>query len=172
MADSTLRILPYATMQMYSTYTAELDAYAANSYTSTSANAPQFIVIDTLNLSIDSKNAFIDSPRTWAAIRANYSIREKTADGRWILLERRSFPRPISLTRKITVPSATLFEKLVALLFRGRLRFVEIETLSGTEQTFRVNPLVLKDPIDRDLPLDVKDLAGYFSQPSSVPIEQ
>ncbi len=172
MVDSTLRILPYATMQMYSTYTAELDAYAANSYTSTSANAPQFIVIDTLNLSIDSKNAFIDCPRTWAAIRANYSLREKTADGRWILLERRSSPRSISLTRKIKVPSATLFEKLVALLFRGRLRFVEIETLSGTEQTFRVNPLVLEDPIDRDLPLDVKDLAGYFSQPSSVPTEQ
>jgi hypothetical protein len=65
-----------------------------------------------------------------------------------------------------------LFEKLVVFLFRGRLRFVEIETLSGTKHTFRVNPLVLQDPVDRDLPLDVKDLAGYFSQPSSVPTEQ
>ena len=161
MADPTLKIVPYATMQMYSTYTRNLDVIAANSYGLT--NAPRHIVIDAANLAIDSKNAFIDCPRTWAAIRTNYSLRDKTEDGRWILLARRASALPISCTRKIDAPLASPFEKLLALLFRGRIHFAEVVVADGTKRTFRVNPLVLGDPVDGDLPLDAKDLAAYFS---------
>ena len=161
MADPTLKIVPYATMQMYSTYTRNLDVIAANSYGLT--NAPDHIVIDTANLAIDSKNAFVDCPRTWAAIRMNYSLRDKTEDGRWILLSRRTSSFPISRTRRIVVPTALPFEKLWALLFRDKFHFAEITMADGTKQTFRVNPLVLGDPVDDDLPLDAKDMAVYFS---------
>ena len=162
MADSTLKIMPYATMQMYSTYTANLDKMAAASYSK--ANAPVFILIDTENLSIDSKNAFIDCPRTWAAIKANYSLCEKTKDGRWFLLKRRLSPITISYARKVDVADATLFEKLVSLFFRGRMQFAELEMADGTKQSIRVNPLVLDEPVDRELPLALKDLAGYFPE--------
>ena len=162
MADSTLKIMPYATVQMYSTYTANLDKMTAASYSK--ANAPVFILIDTENLAIDSKNAFVDCPRTWAAIKANYSLYEKTEDGRWLLLKRRLSPITISCARKIDVAEATPFQKLVSLFFRGEMQFAELEMADGTKQSIRVNPLVLDEPVDRELPLVLKDLAGYFQE--------
>lgn len=149
-------------MQMYSTYTANLDTMTAASYSK--ANAPVFILIDTENLAIDSKNAFVDCPRTWAAIKANYSLYEKTEDGRWLLLKRRLSPITISCTRKIDVAEATPFQKLVSLFFRGEMQFAELEMADGTKQSIRVNPLVLDEPVDRELPLVLKDLAGYFQE--------
>ena len=161
MIDPTLKIVPYATMQMYSTYTEKLDAIAANSYSLT--NAPTYIVIDTANLSIDSKNAFIDCPRTWAAIRSNYSLRDKTPDGRWLLLSRRDFPLPILRAKRIEVSAVTPFENLLSVFFRGRIRFVELETVDGRRHIFRANPLVLGEPVEADLPLEVNELVTYFS---------
>lgn len=161
MIDPTLKIVPYATMQMYSTYTGKLDAIAANSYSLT--NAPTYIVIDTANLSIDSKNAFIDCPRTWAAIRSNYSLRDKTPDGRWLLLSRRDFPLPILRAKRIEVSAVTPFENLLSVFFRGRIRFVELETVDGRRHIFRANPLVLGEPVEADLPLEVNELVTYFS---------
>ena len=161
MADPMLRIIPYATMQMYSTYTERLDAIAANSYSIT--NAPQYIVIDTTNLAIDSKNPFIDCPRTWAAIRSNYSLHDKTTDGRWLLLSRRAYPLPIQRTKRIEVPAVTPFENLRSVFFRGRIRFVEFEMAGGRKQIFRANPLVLGEFVEADLPLEVNELDAYFS---------
>ena len=161
MADPTLKIVPYATMQMYSTYTERLDAIAANSYSTT--NAPAYIVIDTANLSIDSKNAFIDCPRTWAAMRSNYSLRDKTPDGRWLLLSRRAFPLPIQRVKRIEVSANTPFENLLSFFFRGRIRFAELESLDDRKHICRANPLVLAELVEADLPLEVKDLDVYFS---------
>ena len=161
MIDPTLKLVPYTTMQMYSTYTEKLDAIAANSYSLT--NAPTYIVIDTANLSIDSKNAFIDCPRTWAAIRSNYSLRDKTPDGRWLLLSRRDFPLPILRAKRIEVSAVTPFENLLSVFFRGRIRFVELETVDGRRHIFRANPLVLGEPVEADLPLEVNELVTYFS---------
>ena len=164
MADSTLRLVPYATIQMYSTYTSWLDAFAANSYSAT--NAPEFIVVDLSYLAIDDKNAFLDCPRTWAAIRANYSLVDTAESGRWLLLKRRPAPRRIVCDRRLSVPDDTLMEKMIAFFFRGRLHFFEVETTSGGRKLFRVNPAVLKEPVDRDLPLSPSELAGYLSDSS------
>ena len=161
MVDPTLKIVPYATMQMYSTYTEKLDAITANSYSLT--NAPTYIVIDTANLAIDSKNPFIDCPRTWAAIRSNYSLHDKTTDGRWLLLSRRAYPLPIQRTKRIEVPAVTPFENLRSVFFRGRIRFVEFEMAGGRKQIFRANPLVLGEFVEADLPLEVNELDAYFS---------
>ena len=160
MADPSLRIVPYATMQMYSTYTAQLDKLAARSYSS--AEAPEFIVIDTDNLSIDGKNAFFDCPRTWNAIHENYSLLDTSDEGRWLLLKRRTSPIPTVCDRQIDVPDETLAEKLIAILFRGKLHYADIETPKGTMKHVRVNPSVLKDPIDRDLPFAANELADYM----------
>ena len=164
MADSTLRLVPYATMQMYSTYTSWLDAFAANSYSAT--NAPEFIVVDLSYLAIDGKNAVLDCPRTWAAIRAGYSLVDTAEGGRWLLLKRRAAPRRIVCDKRIAVPDDTAMEKLMAFFFRGRMHFSEIETASGDRKLFRVNPAVLKEPVDRDLPLLPSELAGYLSDSS------
>ncbi|MBR3221713.1 MAG: hypothetical protein IKF72_05710 [Kiritimatiellae bacterium] len=160
MADPSLRIVPYATMQMYSTYTAQLDKLAARSYSS--AEAPEFIVIDTDNLSIDGKNAFLDCPRTWNAIHENYSLLDTSDEGRWILLKRRAAPIPTVCDRRINIPDETLAEKLIAILFRGKLHYADIETPKGTMKHVRINPSVLKDPIDRDLPFAANELAEYM----------
>ena len=160
MADPSLRIVPYATMQMYSTYTEQLDKLAARSYGS--AEAPEFIVIDTDNLSIDGKNAFLDCPRTWNALHENYSLLDTSDKGRWLLLKRRASPIPTVCDRRIDVPGETLAEKLIAILFRGKLHYADIETPKGTMKHVRVNPSVLKDPIDRDLPFAASELADYM----------
>ena len=162
MADPTLRVLPYATMQMYSTYTAWLDGFAARSYSV--AGAPEFIVVSLPDLAFDGKNAFLDSPRTWAAIRANYSLCDSAENGQRILLRRRTSPRPVLCDRRIAVPAVTLGERLVALFFRGGMHYAEIEVVSGELQRFRVNPSVLKDPVDHDLPLMVDGLAAYLTE--------
>ena len=162
MADPTLRIAPYATMQMYSTYTAWLDSFAARSYSA--AGAPEFIAVSLPDLAFDGKNAFLDSPRTWAAIRANYSLCDSAENGQRILLRRRASSRPVVCDRRIAVPDATLGERLVALFFRGRMHYAEIEVASGALQRFRVNPSVLKEPVDHDLPLAVDGLATYLSE--------
>lgn len=163
MADDTLKLAPYATMQMYSTYTAWLDRFAAGSYGS--AGAPEFIVVSLPDLAFDGKNAFLDSPRTWAAIRANYRLCEVegNGDGRWLVLRRRSTPRQVVFDRRIVVPSATLVERLCAMLFRGKMHYAEIEVSPGVLQRFRVNPSVLKDPVEHDLPLVTDGLASYLS---------
>ena len=160
MADPTLHLIPYATMQMYSTYTAYLDEFAASSYSIKSA--PDFIFIHTTYLAIDDKNAFLDCPRTWAAIRSNYSLQHMSEDRRWLLLKRRCSPRPIVYNRQIDVPIETTMDKIVAFFFRGKLHYADIKTSSGTIERFRVNPSVLKEPVDRDLPLDAAEIAEYF----------
>ena len=162
MADPSLRIVPYATMQMYSTYTAGLDKMAARSYSS--AEAPEFIVIDTDNLSIDDKNTFLDCPHTWNAIHANYSLLDTSDEGRWLLLKRRASPIPTVCDRRIDVPDETFAEKLIAILFRGKIHYIDIETPKGTMKHVRVNPSVLKDPVDRNLSLTVDELAAYLSE--------
>jgi len=162
MVDKTLNLAPYATMQLYSTYTEILDKMAARSYSM--PDAPAFVLVDTANLSLDSKNPFLDSPRTWAALRRYYAIDFTAENDRWILLKRRKVPIGVSLTKTINVSESSLIEKVVSLLFRGRFYYAEVESINGEMQRFRVNPLVLKDPVDRDLPLDTKELVGYFKK--------
>ena len=160
MVDPTLHLLPYATMQMYSTYTAYLDEMAASSYRMESA--PDFIVIHTAYLAIDGKNAFLDCPRTWASIRAHYKLCD--SDGDYVLLSRRREPIQIICDRRIVLAEESLFERMRSTFFRAKLHFAQIETSDGKILTCRVNPDVLKEPIDRDLPLDAAGIAEYFRQ--------
>ena len=125
--------------------------------------ASGFIVVSLPDLAFDGKNAFLDCPRTWAAIRANYSLCDSVEDGQRILLRRRTSPRPVICDRQISVPDVTLAERFVALFFRGGMHYTEIEVAPGALQRFRVNPLVLKEPVDRDLPLTIDGLATYLS---------
>ena len=161
MGDTTINLIPYATMQLYSTYTAKLDEMAAHSYFK--SNTPTFVVIDTANIAIDGKNPFLDSPRTWAALRANYSLDRMTDNGRWMLLRRRRSPIEINFDKTVTIPEMSVAEKVLVLLFRGKFQFSDVESGDGGCRRFRINPLVLCDPIDRNLPVEIKDLAKYFN---------
>ena len=159
MADPTLCLVPYATMQMYSTYTVYLDELAARSYYSD--RAPEFIVMDEAGFGFDNKVAALDSPRTWAAIRANYSICNASDDGRYLLRRRRS-PIPIVSDFAIDVPEESAWDKVHALFFRGKMYYVDIKTADGTCKRCRINPSVLRNPVERDLPIETKDIRRYF----------
>ena len=123
-------------------------------------SAPDFIVIHTTYLAIDGKNAFLDSPRTWASIRAHYKL--CYSEGDYILLSRRSKPIQITCDRRIVLPEKTLFERLFSTLFWSKWHFAQVLDQNGKYLTCRVNPDVLKEPIDRDLLLDAAEIAEYF----------
>lgn len=158
MADPTLRIVPFATLQMYSAYTVYLDELAANSYEK--ASAPDFIALDLAQPSIDGKNAFLDCPRAWAAIRSRYVLCAE--DGTRLLLRRRPIPRTVICDKRISTPEEPTVERLVGILFRNTIHTTDLVDSNGKVKTYRVNPSVLSDPVDHDLPLEVSAVAAYF----------
>ena len=85
-----------------------------------------------------------------------------TVGRRWLLLKRRTSPILTICDWHIGIPDETFTEKLIAILFRGKIHYIDIETPKGTMKHVRVNPSVLKDPIDRNLPLSANELANYM----------
>jgi hypothetical protein len=90
-AANNLRCQPYPTMQMYITYTQELDRWTANEIR---RHPPEYIIAEVL--AIDGRNMVWDCPETWLALTAGWEVVGLGGSPSRLLLKQRNEPVGIS----------------------------------------------------------------------------
>lgn len=92
-AANGLRCQPYPTMQMYSTYTQELDRWAANEIR---RSAPRYVIAEIS--AIDGRNMVWDCPETWQALTTSWEVAGWDSGRPRLLLKQRSEPVHVNET--------------------------------------------------------------------------
>jgi hypothetical protein len=175
-----LRCIPYPTLQMYATYTPELDRWAAERIRTA---APRFIVLGFV--AIDGRHPVLDAPEVWQVLLDGYEVVEQDPALQSLLLRKRLSPvrrssvalppRSLRIGEWVPVPEGTGWlraELEISLTPSGWLRRalfkltrvgIELRYRSGRTQDFQLVPAVAADGLLIDgLPADLGGVAALF----------
>jgi hypothetical protein len=175
-----LRCIPYPTLQMYATYTPELDRWASERIRTAS---PRFIVLGFL--AIDGRHPVLDAPEVWQVLLDGYEVVEQDPARQNLLLRKRTSPvqrssaalppRSIQIGEWVPVPEGAGWLRAgleLSLNASGWLRRavyklgrvgIELRYRSGRIQSFKLVPAVMADGLLIDgLPTDLSSLAALF----------
>jgi hypothetical protein len=177
---NALRCLPLPTLQLYSTYTPELDRWSAGRIRE---EQPEFILLGVG--SVDERNTLWDSPETWEVMLRGWDVELRDPLRGLLLLKRRAAPRewgtvPLGSRTVDTrewvhlperqgplVVSLLLEErlggKLERLLLRPRPVILEALTEAGHPHVHRLVVSTAREGLLLDaMPANVDQLAGLF----------
>ncbi len=137
-----LQWAPTPTLQLYSAYTAELDAWSARRY---AADGPRWIVNE--YVPVGKRHQMLDAPATWRTLFRYYEPRTTRSDPYAVLLERRALPLEEDLVE--VGRSRLVMETPVEVPFSDHilLGYFDLElNLRGRVQSmlFRVPPVMLR----------------------------
>jgi hypothetical protein len=175
-----LRCIPYPTLQMYATYTPQLDRWASERIR---AAAPQFIVLGLF--AIDGRHPVLDAPEVWQVLLDGYEVVAQEPALQSLLLRKRispvrrssaaSQPGVIHIDEWVPVPegagwlradmglSLNASGKLRRLVYKPGRVGIELRYRSGRVQSFKLVPAVAADGLLIDgLPTDLSSLAALF----------
>jgi hypothetical protein len=177
---NALRCVPVPTLQLYSTYTPELDRWSAGRIREV---RPEFILFGVG--SVDERNMLWDCPETWQVMLRGWDVELRDSSRGLLLLRRRAAPREwgsVPLTSRtvdtrewVQVPerhgplvaSLVLAESLGGtlerLLLRPRPVILEVLTEAGHAHVQRLIVSTARGGLLLDaMPANVDQLAGLF----------
>ena len=139
---NNLRCQAYPTMQMYLTYTRDLDRWTADQIR---RRAPDFVIADVS--AIDRRNMVWDCPETWLALAAGWDVVARVGDPARLLLRRRTESLPV--TETLLVESRAKVNEWLQAPSTGKLLRAGLETrkrLTGRLRSlfFRSDPVFLQ----------------------------
>lgn len=135
---------PTPTLQLYSSYTSELDLWSAERYTG--EDAPQFILNQ--YAAVGKRRQFFDAPATWRTVFTNYRLRSVWQGAEPLLLLERRTPAWEWSYNVLRLETTTIEGAGMAVPHSRDLVFAEIDlqlNLAGRLQKtiFRVPPIFL-----------------------------
>lgn len=181
---NNLNFVPMYACQMYSAYTARLDAKCAELYGSPDAPSYMMLAFD----SVDRRNPMLDTPAVWNAIRRHYAL---VAHNETHMLLNRQHARdipPLAETARaeakpgewIDLPDGenghlsvewqpSTLGRLMSLAIQNTVSSVTVEYADGTTTCYRLIPDTLRTPFPvRFIPRGFSELLRVFTAPETL----